>query len=150
MADPCLWVDPPGPALHCYVTVSCDHEMDGRGRSAFPLTKRNCSFLFEKFLPFGQKSYFFAKILAFSFLFDLACFCGTLSLMSDPFQVVITSGRGESTVTTRRCCRNMQTPCITLRQITGPRSQKRGLTGVGMSATSTSCRWGCFSALNLQ
>ncbi len=28
------------PALHCHVTVSRDHKMDGRGRSAFTLTKR--------------------------------------------------------------------------------------------------------------
>ena len=32
----------PGPALHCHVTTSYDHVMDGRGRSAFTLTKRAC------------------------------------------------------------------------------------------------------------
>ncbi len=40
---PTVWhpqqADPPGPALHCRVMY---HVMDGRGRSAFTLTKRTC------------------------------------------------------------------------------------------------------------
>ncbi len=37
------WADPPSsPALHCHGTVSCDHVIEGRGRSAFTLMKRTC------------------------------------------------------------------------------------------------------------
>ena len=45
-ADPPYWLAWSGLASHCHVTVSRDHLIDGRGRSAFTLTKRTCWFLF--------------------------------------------------------------------------------------------------------
>ncbi len=53
-----------GLALHCHVMVSRDHMVDGRGRSAFTLTKRTCFC-----------SVFSLSSDAFSVLF-MQCSCG--------------------------------------------------------------------------
>ncbi len=42
LPPPTPQADPLGQTLHCHVMASCDHVMDGSGRSAFTLRKHTC------------------------------------------------------------------------------------------------------------